>query len=286
MANRRILSLMVLALLIGIGLIVAPACGLPRVKGVQAKGFVNLTYNATLDLANGQVDSFWSDPNITEQTISEFGAGSSVKFANNDSNLYALIVCSEDFSWISFEFEAKQDRCMMNLNDGWSFYIDKNGKTVEAKDVGFEGAVIPIDDTQDDLSIEYTFSGGMVSIEVLRPFDTQDTAGYDVVFQPDNEDTTDVDESLVNVIFASNVNHYSSHTVYYLQTVVLDLSSGEEPVIPPPPPAGPALNIADVKLLLFIAALTGTGGFMLVHLIRRVILTPIKHEVRVIYDDM
>ena len=243
-------------------------------------GFVSPKTTSRIDLNDGQIASFWSNIN-SYQDVTEFGESAYVKFANNGTHLFALLVSSSDNEWISVEFEPDSSMCMMNLNDGWSFYINKDAETVSAKDVMFKGTRIPTNDAKNDLFIESIFSEGLVYIETIRPFDTSDLNGYDITFH---------NASTNYIQFASDKNHFDFHAIFYLYIYIpADPPSNETlssettetifiPTIIPdiPPPNG--VDLSQVKFLLLGVTPVGVFGFVGIHLIRRVIYSPIKHD--------
>ncbi|MFX1506033.1 MAG: hypothetical protein ACFFDC_07950 [Promethearchaeota archaeon] len=227
-------------------------------------GFVSSKIEGGINLNDGEITSFWT--NITDyQDVIEFGEQGYVKFANNETHLYALLVSTTENAWISVEFEPDPSLCMKNLNDGWSFYINQEEETVLAKDIMFVGTVIPKDDVKNDLQIEGVFSDGLVYIEVVRPFDTSDPDGFDIAFE----------NGSTNLLqFASKKKHFGGHDKYYLYVHVSDKSEGN-PIIPEIPET---IDLNQVKFLLLGITPVGVVGFLGIHLIRRVIYSPIKHD--------
>ena len=130
-----------------------------------------------------------------------------MKFANNGTHLFSLFVSTRDNEWISIEFEPDPDECMTNLNDGWTIYINQADNVITHKDIKFVGTVRPKDDSQMDISAESIFVGEHVYVEILRPFETNDTEGYDISFS---------NGSLNMVQFASKNDHYGARRDYYL----------------------------------------------------------------------
>ncbi|UCG03826.1 MAG: hypothetical protein JSW11_07530 [Candidatus Heimdallarchaeota archaeon] len=227
-------------------------------------GFVSPKIKGGIDLNDGEITSFWT--NITDyQNVTEFGEHGYVKFANNETHLYTLIVSSTENVWISIEFEPDPSLCMKNLNDGWSFYIDEEEETVLAKDIMFIGTVIPEDDVKNDLQIESVFSEGLVYIEVVRSFDTSDPDGFDIAFE----------NGSTNLLqFASKKKHFGDHNKYYLYVLVSDKTEGN-PIIPDIPEI---VDLNQVKFLLLGVTPVGVFGFIGIHMIRRVLYSPIKHD--------
>ena len=113
----------------------------------SATGFIAPKVLTNVSLNDGLISEFWA--NITSyQNISEYGEGGFVKFANNATHLYSLLVFPKDSEWVSVEFEPDPEACMTNLNDGWSFYTSESPDSVDAKDVKFVGIRKPEDDIQ------------------------------------------------------------------------------------------------------------------------------------------
>ncbi|UCE13939.1 MAG: hypothetical protein JSV04_01880 [Candidatus Heimdallarchaeota archaeon] len=272
-----------------------------NVSGVTSSdpmGFISPNITGNIDLNDGQIASFWTSIE-TYHYVSEFGDNGYVKFSNNRTHLFALLVSSSDEAWISIEFEPDPSLCMKNLNDGWSVYIDKDNEEVLAKDVKFVGTVIPEDDVHNDLHVESLFSEGMVYIEVVRLFNTADTDGYDITFQ---------NGSINYLKFASKGKHFGTHEIYYLYNYVpAEVSTTENPttdvsntdttntditsttttttdiiiVIPtdiPDLPDQDVVDLSQVKFLLLGLTPIGIIGFISLHLVRRVLTSPIKHD--------
>jgi len=273
--KRNITILFILSAFIATGFIGGFVSGSPNSTSQSMTGFVSPKTNSSLNLNDGQIAPFWSNVTIYEN-ISEYGSGGYAKFANNGTYLFSLIVCPDDNEWISIEFEPSPNECMTNLNDGWSFYINPHapsGNQVQEVDVKFVGSVKPENDIQNDISIESIFTGGLVYIEVVRPFDTGDTAGYDISFQ---------NGSLNIIQFASENDHISLHTDYYLLTTDYSIDKSSNSSSSPPPinipdiPVG--INLNQIKYIILATVPIGLFFFITFHAIRRVITRPIKHE--------
>ena len=269
-SSRKFYPLMFVALYLLTGFF-----GVSRIN-VQGKtadtpaGFTapRIPINNTMDLHNGQIEPFWSLVE-TYQNVSEYG-NNYVKFANNDTHLFALFTTLSTNEWISIEFEPNPYlKCMANLNDGWTFYIQGDTQTVEARDVNFIGTVIPSTDTNNDLLIESIFSEDLVYIEAVREFDTLDTEGYDIVYSNGSFNTLQ---------FATNGNHFGEHNIYYLFLTDLVLG-GEEPTDLPTNiiDAQDQLDLNQVKFVLIGITPIGVLGFMFIHFLRRVYSSPIQH---------
>jgi hypothetical protein len=226
-------------------------------------GFISPKIDGEVNLNDGEITSFWT--NITNyQNVTEFGEQGYVKFANNETHLYALLVSSPENAWISVEFEPDPSLCMKNLNDGWSIYIDKEAETVLAKDIMFVGTVIPEDDVKNDLQIEGVFIEGLVYIEAVRLFDTSDPDGFDIAFE----------NGSTNLLqFASKKKHFGDHDKYYLYVHVGSEETGG--IIPDIPET---VDLNQVKFLLLGITPVGVFGFVGIHLIRRVLYSPINHD--------
>ncbi len=274
MRKKKVIS----SLFSGISLILLSFMGFSLIQGGPAvasetmDGFIAPVISQ-LNLTDGQIESEWESV-YTYQNISEFKDGGYVKFANNETHLFSLFVSSVDVAWISVEFEPDPSTCMKNLNDGWTFYINQETSEVTAKDVKFVGTVIPSDDNKNDLNFESVVVENQVYIEVIRPFNTQDTEGYDIVFK----------NGSINIMqFASKGSHIKKHTFYYL--LVRTDPVGEEnnnntnstnPVIIPEIPQ--VQDLSQLKFLLIGVAPIGVLGFVIFHLMRRVITNPIQHD--------
>lgn len=257
------LFLLTVVILIGVSFTGASLIGSSGTLSADATGFLAIKTSSNLNLNDGMLDEIWTSVD-TYQDVSEFGNGGYVKFANNGTHLFSLLVSSQDMEWISIEFEPDPSVCMTKLNDGWSFYIDKSDEAVLAKDVNFIGGKIPDDDDVHDLSVESIFSGDLVMIEVVRLFNTEDTDGYDIVY---------ANGSTYMTQFASSDDHFGVHNHYYL--VITDKTSGDGFV----PTGIPQVDILNqVKFLALGMTPVGLFGFIIIHFIRRVITSPIKHD--------
>lgn len=264
-----------IAFFIGAGFFVGSTLGYPSKVADETPGFVSSKTNTTLNLNDGQIDPFWSSIE-SYQNISEYGPKGYVKFANNETHLYALLVSSASNEWISIEFDADTSACMMNQHDGWAIYIDENAKTVEAKDVFFIGTRMPSEDTNNDLLAEGIFTGDLVEIEVVRLLDTTsvDSNGYDIVYQ---------NGSITMIQFASKSDHFGSHTFYYILT---SFSTPQAGIAPGNIPVPTVINYDQLKLQVLSLTMLSGFGFIVLHFIRRVIINPIKHDYRLISSDI
>ncbi|MHA1947006.1 MAG: hypothetical protein ACXAC6_10365 [Candidatus Hodarchaeales archaeon] len=275
MNTRKItIFLFIVSILLYGGLITNSTLGATQSITDSPQGFVSGNCAEDLNLSDGQIATFWECIS-SYRNVSEYGEGGFVKFANNKTHLFALIVCVTDSEWVSVEFDADSTACMQNEHDGWAFYIDEEAQAVEAKDVYFMGTRMPDIDSENDLSIESVFSGNTVFIEVVRPFATENCGptGCDIVY---------LNASLNNVQFASKDDHYGAHTISYL--LITDQLIGEDLVLPIDIPS--IINYDEIKFNVFNFTLFGVFGFLILHLIRRVIISPIKHEHRLITSSM
>jgi hypothetical protein len=261
-----------ITILLSVGFIGSIAYGKNTVINQSASGFVSSKVLSDLSLNDAQISSFWND--ITAyQNISEFGAGGYVKFANNGTHLFSLLVWPQSNAWVSIEFEPDPDLCMANLNDGWSLYVQSNPEDVEARDIKFVGTVMPEDDTQSDLSVEGVFMDNYAYAEVVRPFDTGDSDGFDIAFY---------NGSLNMMQFASKDDHIGFHEDYYL--LVTDKLPGEGSDDPPVDiPVG--ANLGQIKFILFGITPIGILIFIGFHAVRRVLTNPIEHKYERIVDN-
>jgi hypothetical protein len=238
----------------------------------SARGFIASKVNSSLNLNDGQIDPFWSEIS-TYQNISEFGEGGLVKFSNNGSHLFSLIVYPQNNDWVSIEFEPEPEACMANLNDGWSFYVEQNPDQVEARDIKFKGVTMPDTDAQTDLSIEAIFNNSMVYVELVRQFDTGDIDGLDVLFY----------NGSVNMMqFASKDDHIGFHEDFYILITDKLVGVGSEtPVIDIPVGA----NLGQIKFILLGVTPLGILIFIGLHAIRRVFTNPIEHKYNRVVTD-
>jgi hypothetical protein len=280
--SKKISVLSLVALLLILGL---PAFLIVNIQGKTSAttGFTapKIPANSTFEISNGQIETFWSlvdtyqnIPEISDQTSNNY-----VKFANNGTHLFTLITALKTLKWISIEFEPNPSECMANLNDGWTFYVDAGKSVVDPVDVNFIGTIIPFNDNKNDLSIESVFSEDLVQIEVVRPFNTQDTDGYDIIYS---------NGSINTLQFATNTDHFGSHEIYYLfitDVVIGDNSDNEETdeIIGPNPDDLSQVNLDQVDLSQIKFALMGVTpigiiGFLIVHFLRRVYRSPIEHN--------
>ena len=207
-----------------------------------------------------------------------------MKFVNNGTHLFSLIVFTESNNWVSIEFEPEPDECMVNLNDGWSFYSEQNPDQVLARDIKFVGVVMPENDAQNDLNIEAVFNNSMVYVEVVRQFDTGDGDGLDVSFY----------NGSVNLMqFASDEDHIGFHEDFYLlitDFLINPNSNDDNTTIPPIPtdiviniPTG--ANLGQIKFILLGVTPIGILAFIGLHAARRVYTNPIEHKYNRIVDD-
>jgi hypothetical protein len=269
--SKKKLTLLILVAYLSTSLVVGSVLG--SSNSVSDSGFISGDCATSLNLNDGQIDPFWEC--ISEyQNVTEFGPGGYVKFSNNKSHLFSLVVCAADSEWVSIEFDADSSNCMATQHDGWAFYIDEISQTVEARDVHFVGTRYPEIDDDNDLSIESIFSGDLVFIEVMRPFATRecDSTGCDIVY---------MNKTVSQIQFASEADHYGAHTIYYL--LITDKPIGEGYGALPDLPS--IINCDEIKISVLNLTVVGVFGFMILHFIRRVIFSPIKHESRVVLNS-
>ena len=252
-------------ILISAGFIGSSVLGGTTAVNQSARGFTAPNTESNLDLNDGQIANFWSNIS-TYQNISEFGEGGYVKFANNQTHLFSLIVYPQSNEWVSIEFEPEPEACMANLNDGWSFYVEQDPVQVEARDIKFKGVVMPDTDTQIDINIESVFDdSNMVYVEVVRHFETGDVDGLDISFS---------NGSLNMLQFASEDDHIGFHEDYYL--LITDKVLGGEPLDPIiDVPIG--ANLGQIKFILLGVTPIGIIFFIGIHVLRRVFMNPIEH---------
>ncbi|MHA1976355.1 MAG: hypothetical protein ACW98F_10650 [Candidatus Hodarchaeales archaeon] len=275
MANKKLtFFLFIISILFCGGIIINSTLGATQFTTDSPPGFVSGDCAEDLNLSDGQIATFWECIS-SYQNISEYGPGGFVKFANNKTHLFSLVVCAADSEWVSLEFNADPTGCMQIEHDGWAFYIDEGAQTVEARDVYFIGTRMPDIDSKNDLSIESIFLDNKVFIEVVRPFTTENCGptGCDIIY---------MNASLNNVQFASKDDHYGAHTIFYL--LVTDQPIGEDPILPPGMPS--IINYDEIKFNVFNLTVLGVLAFLILHFVRRVLISPIKHEHRLITPSM
>jgi hypothetical protein len=264
---------LLLILILSLGYFGSIVAGNTNSISQTATGFVSAKVISNIDLTDGQTEQFWSNITVYEE-ISEFGPEGYVKFANNGTHLFALFVTTVDNVWISIEFEPEPEECMTNLNDGWVIYMLHNTNETLAKDIKFMGTVRPDDDVQKDISVESIFADSYVSIEVMRPFNTNDVEGNDITFN---------NGSLNMIQFASDKNHIGVRQDYYLfisDQVVAGAEvtvTPEEIIIPTNIPTN-NFNVNQLKFILLGLTPISVFAFMIVHTARRVYSSPIENE--------
>jgi hypothetical protein len=151
-------------------------------------------------------------------------------------------------------------------NDGWVFYIDSATQIVEGLDLSFIGADYPTGDLQNDLQYEYIVTDDLVQIEVVRPFNTGDTMGQDIIFE---------NGTIAYLMFASKDDHYEDRTIYYL-SIQVSKTQGIAPSIKTP------RDWEGLKLIVLELGMAGVIGFITVHFTVRGITRPLKHGDRII----
>ena len=265
---------MIIAAFFCASFVVGSASGISNSTSDSVPVFISGDCATSLNLTDGQIDPFW-DCISDYQNVSEFGPDGYVKFSNNGSHLFSLIVCSANSEWVSVEFDADPSNCMQTEHDGWAFYINETANIVEARDVHFVGTRYPDVDDYNDLSIESIFLGDLVFIEIVRPFATEscDATGCDIVY---------MNASLNQVQFASKDDHYGAHTIYYL--LITDKPIGEGAAVLPD--LQTIINYDEIKLSVLNLTVVAVFGFIILHFIRRVIFSPIKHDSRVILNSV
>ena len=271
--RKSTFSLLLISIFICIS-VIEPVLGETNSIADSPPGFVSGDCAEILNLTDDQIATFW-DCISSYQNVSEFGSEGYVKFANNKTHLFGLVVCTADSEWVSIEFNADTTGCMQTGHDGWSFYITEDSQSVEAFDVYFMGTRIPDIDSENNLIIESIFSGDLVFIEVVRPFVTNNCG-------PTGCDITYINASLSNIQFASKDDHYGSHTIFYL--LISDQLIGEGVILPPDLPG--IINYDEIKFNILSITAMSLFGFLVIHFVRRVVFSPIKHEHRLISSSM
>ncbi|OLS22457.1 MAG: hypothetical protein HeimC3_30900 [Candidatus Heimdallarchaeota archaeon LC_3] len=229
--------------------------------------------NEVISISDSKIDEIWED--VNPLFISELGSEGFVKSSQNGFFLYVLLAYDSSYNWISVEFDAisGDENHMLEGHDGWTF---GNSTTIDREyldDGYFTGAdEHPKSDFRNDLLYEIFAKGSLTYVEIIRPLDTKDVNGYDVIFN---------DSTIINVQFASSKSHFNGHTVY--TWILTDLSAAGGTVTPPPDT--PSSNPAELSDIVFVFSFTLVVFSVLIHGALRVISRPIKHEKRIVYTD-
>ena len=237
------------------------------------RGFSSSNFKTSnLNTGDGIIDEGWVD--VAQQDLSTaFGEGGYAKFANNATHLFTLLRATTSHSWLSIEFDYDPAGCMGSQHDGWAIYID--GSTVEARDILFDGTIMPTTDSQNDLVAEAVVTGGLIDIEIVRPFSTGDTVGADIEI---------ANETLTFITFASDADHFGARENFYLSIKYYDLPEGAAI----PVDAALSLDIPitfdwnPIKKNILLGAVIFVGVFMHVHYSIRVIHRPLNHGSRIV----
>lgn len=237
------------------------------------RGFSSSNFKTSnLDTSDGIIDEGWTD--VAQQELdTAFGDGGYAKFANNATHLFAQFRASASHSWISIEFDYDPAGCMGSQHDGWTLYID--GSTVEARDILFDGTIMPTTDSQNDLVAEAVVTGELIDIEIVRPFSTGDAVGADIEI---------VNETLTFITFASDTDHFGARENFYLSIKYYDLPEGAQ--IPVEGALSLDIPISfdwnPIKKNILLGAIIFVGVFMHVHYSIRVIHRPLNHGSRIV----
>lgn len=231
-----------------------------------------ITYKVSnlISITDQAVDEIWED--ISPTYIPEFGSGGYIKTTHNDFYIFALLAYDPSYTWVSIEFSALEGESnhMLDGHDTWSFMTDADYDG-DGYFVGASGNPVP--DSRQDLIYEKfeDTAEGLMIVEVLRPLDTNDPEGYDVVFNQ---------TGVYNVQFASNVHHKSAHDVFTWALTDQGPSGGSQNT--PPPPNGNSLSLTDVSNVVF--TLTGVSiiSIIIAHFAIRVKARPVDKPSRVV----
>jgi len=232
-----------------------------------------------VDLTDGSISPGWE--NVTYyQMIPEFGENGLVKFANNATHLFSLFVVESNLQWAAIEFEAWDGLCMVDGNDGWTFYIDQNTAAVTVHDEVYKGSAgPPTHDTTNNLQTEVVVDDtpGYHTIEIVRQLDTGDT--QDIAYH---------DGDLIDIKFASSTHHSKgglSNPTQFGPSDIFFLSvqtTGGDIIVPDTP------NRIDYdfwKMIALIMVFFLAFGFMFLHSLIRQYFKPLDHPNPIVSAD-
>ena len=230
-----------------------------------------------ISISDGKVDELWDD--YSQFFVSEFGTGGYIKTAQNGFYIFVLIAFQPSISWVSFEFDAVpgQNDHMKDGHDGWTFglFTDDSNDMEFYGDGYFIGASgSPENDLRNDIFFEAFEDDSLRYVEMIRPLDTLDIDGRDVVFN---------NTAIIDIQFASDAPgaHKSDHDVYTWAISDLTPSGG---VVLPPSGNGNS-NPGELSDIVFVFSFTLVVFSVLIHGALRVVSRPIKHDKRIVYTD-
>jgi hypothetical protein len=232
-----------------------------------------------ISISDGIVDEIWEDFQAEKLFVSEFGTGGYFLTAQNGFYMFALFVYESSIDWVSIEFDAlpDTDNHMLDGHDGWTFGLGTTSDRQYVGDgyfVGGDGA--PEDDLRDDIFFETFEVESMTYVEMIRPFDTNDPDGHDIVFNS---------TAILDIQFASSLLHINydvPHNIYSWTISELTPSGG---TVEPPPANGGSGNPGELSDIVFVFSFTMVLVTGFIHAMLRVVSRPIKHDKRIVQVD-
>lgn len=157
--------------------------------------------NPNIVIGDQAVSKIWSSvPKLAVPAFSGNTPNGYVQFLHDSNYVYALFAYDTNaMQWVGVEFNAVAGTPMKDGNVGWIFGTSSPGNTYYGG-VTFAGEVTPIPNPQQGVSFERIVdsSTGLTYIEAMRPMNTNDPTGTDIVFTP---------TMTLNVRFASSKLH-------------------------------------------------------------------------------
>ncbi|MHA2337334.1 MAG: hypothetical protein ACXACX_08520 [Candidatus Hodarchaeales archaeon] len=243
--------------------------------GVSAD-IISYSTDKLISISDGVVDEIWDDFQAEKLFVSEFGSGGFILTAQNGFYIFALIVYESSNTWVSIEFDAlpDTDNHMLDGHDGWTFGLGATQRQYVGDGYFIGGSGEPEDDFRDDILFETFEDESMTYVEMIRPFDTSDPDGHDVVFNS---------TAILDVQFASSSSHIGTgHNIYSWTISELTPSGG---TVEPPPDDTGSSNPGELSDIVFVFSFTLVLATGLVHAGLRVVSRPIKHDKRIVQVD-
>ncbi len=157
--------------------------------------------NPNIVIGDQAVAQIWSSvPKMAVPAFSGNTPNGYVQFLHDSNYVYALFAYDTNaIQWVGIEFNAIAGSPMKDGNMGWIFGTSSPSNTWYGG-VQFAGEVTPVPYPQQAVSFERVVdsSTGLTYIEIMRPMNTNDATGKDVVFTPTMS---------LNVRFASSKLH-------------------------------------------------------------------------------
>jgi hypothetical protein len=227
-----------------------------------------------ISISDSMIDELWDD--FPKLFVSEFGATGYIQSGQNGFYVFVLLAYESDINWISIEFDAlpSQDNHMLDGHDGWTFGLGATSRQYMGDGYFTGGSGEPEDDFRDDIIFETFVSeaDGLTYVEMIRPLNTNDPDGHDVIFNS---------TTVFNVQFASSSSHLGTdHTIY--TWMISDLTPSGGTVTPPPEDNSNPGELSDIVFVFSFTMVLFTG---FVHAVLRVVSRPIKHDKRIVQVD-